>query len=569
MLTKRAYARHLGVTFGLVLTSGILAPSICRAHELKPECRTVGDMHIMFAAGTSERYKDDVVRHVIAAGGGAGPDYQIQGRWTVTATNPSTGATGNPITLTWSYVPDGTFIPNGGLGSGPNDFNARMNTLFGGNTALWQSKVAAVFQRWNDLLGTNYIGPVSDDGAALHTSPGLLGSRGDLRIAGRNLDGVNGVLAYNYFPNTGDMVMDTAESWQSGTNDYRFLRNTMMHEHGHGMGLAHVDPTNGTKLMEAFLNTNFDGPQNDDIQGGQFLYGDYKENDDTAGTAAVIGTVTNGQAVTNLSLNRSTDPDFFRVTIPEGFNLNVTATPVGATYLQGPQGGATSSRNSLSILNLRVSAYQTDGVTLIGSNDTGGLGQPEVLANIVRPASGEVIIKIDTATSLADIQRYTMTFNLVAASQVVQPNAFGVAPGVILAGGLPEIQTSNNAYLDCRPGVTLTSTQPPLVITASGVTSILGPTSLKLQVEAHASVATISRSLDMYNINTSNWEEVQPLTAMSTTDVLTEITINSNPGRFVDGSGLIQVRCSHKATGPVLVYPWVVNTDMINWVVTP
>ena len=34
-------------------------------------------------------------------------------RWTSTATNASTGTYGQPITLTWSLVPDGTPISNG------------------------------------------------------------------------------------------------------------------------------------------------------------------------------------------------------------------------------------------------------------------------------------------------------------------------------------------------------------------------------------------------------------------------------------------------------------------------
>jgi hypothetical protein len=129
-----------------------------------------------------------------------------------------------------------------------------MNSKFGGNTTLWQNQFRNSFARWSQVAGLRYT-EVSDDGAAFPNSAGsATAPRGDVRIGGRNLDGAGGVLAFNYFPNTGDMVIDTSENWQSSTNSYRFLRNVVMHEHGHGMGLLHVVPVTETKLMEPYLS---------------------------------------------------------------------------------------------------------------------------------------------------------------------------------------------------------------------------------------------------------------------------------------------------------------------------
>ena len=56
---------------------------------------------------------------------------------------------------------------------------------------------------------------------------GVLGTRGDVRIGGHLIDGNSNVLAYNFFPNHGEMIIDTGDSFYSGTtNNSRGLRNT-------------------------------------------------------------------------------------------------------------------------------------------------------------------------------------------------------------------------------------------------------------------------------------------------------------------------------------------------------
>ncbi|MCQ6458457.1 matrixin family metalloprotease, partial [Vibrio parahaemolyticus] len=88
--------------------------------------------------------------------------------------------------------------------------------------------------------------------------------RGDVRIGGHTIDGSSGTLAYNFFPNTSDMVIDTADSFYSVTTDNSLrLRNVIMHEAGHGLGISHVESNNGSFLMEPFINLGFDGPQFD------------------------------------------------------------------------------------------------------------------------------------------------------------------------------------------------------------------------------------------------------------------------------------------------------------------
>src|SRR5262249_25302566 len=48
-----------------------------------------------------------------AAAGLATPQYELASRWLTTATNSSFLSSGDPTTLTWSIVPDGTAVPGG------------------------------------------------------------------------------------------------------------------------------------------------------------------------------------------------------------------------------------------------------------------------------------------------------------------------------------------------------------------------------------------------------------------------------------------------------------------------
>jgi hypothetical protein len=310
-------------------------------------------LHLCFAPGTPEWYVDYISRLIF---GDFLPAYDAGGRWSSTSYG-STGSTGNPIQLRWSFVPDGTLVPGLSNDSAPSNLIASMNSKFGGNTTLWQNQFRNSFARWSQVAGLRYT-EVSDDGAAFPNNAGsATAPRGDVRIGGRSLDGINGVLAFNYLPNVGDMVIDTSEGWQSNTSSYRFLRNTVMHEHGHGIGLLHVVPITETKLMEPYLSLRFDGPQDDDIRGAHRYYGDPYEVNGTIATATPIDlTNTNLATLGFASLDRTGDVDFYRLIVPPSRRITITVTPVGGAYQVGGDDGSPpqSTIDTRAIQNLQL-----------------------------------------------------------------------------------------------------------------------------------------------------------------------------------------------------------------------
>jgi hypothetical protein len=330
--------------------------------------------------------------------------FQQTNRWSSTATDGGGLGQGDPTTLTYSFVPDGTFIPDIGVGTGNSNLFAMMRTIYGSGAGdasadpTWQAHYATVFGRWGELCGATYVLELNDDGSQLNTASGSLGVRGDLRMAAMPIDGNSGILAYNNFPQDGDMVLDGTDNFYDTTtgNSLRLI-NVLAHEHGHGMGQLHVCPIQETKLMEPFFSDNFAGPQHDDIQNASRHYGDPLEHNDTSGTATDLGILSNsGIGYTNLSIDDNSDVDYFEFTLSGPSDLTATVIPIGLTYTQGPQtqqcnGG--SSYNSLTIHDLSIEVLDTDGSTVLLTADSNGLGGSETAA--IPLAAGTYFVRVN------------------------------------------------------------------------------------------------------------------------------------------------------------------------------
>lgn len=334
--------------------------------------------------------------------------FQQTSRWNNTATDgPGSGGQGNPITITYSYVPDGT--PLSGSGATSSLFSW-LNGIYG-SPANWQPLFDQVFDRWEELTGVTYVYEINDDGATFGTTtnPGVLGVRGDVRIGAVPIDGNFGILAFNDFPNNGDMVFDSGDSFFNSTGlNSRRLRNVIAHEHGHGLGMLHVCPQNSTKLMEPSATTAFDGPQLDDILNGQRHYGDPLE---IGGDVTALGQVGfPGVSITEISIDDNSDVDWYTIDITGPSDVFITATPVGETYLQGTQTQACnngSSFNSRAIHDLSIALFDTDIVTLLAFADNNGLEGSEILTHQIQDP-GTYWVRV-SGSGTNNIQLYSFT----------------------------------------------------------------------------------------------------------------------------------------------------------------
>jgi serralysin len=368
-------------------------------------------------------------------GGENGDRFEIFTRWTSTASG-GTGLRGTPITLTYSFAPDGSLADNLFNQNRSSQLFSWLNGIYG-NPSTWQALFDSVFQDWSDVTGVTYIRELNDDGVEANTLPGQLGVRGDVRIFAVPLDGGFGVLAYNQFPNGGDMVFDAFDSFFNSTSsNSRRLRNVASHEHGHGLGFAHSCPQNATKLMEPSANINFDGPQRDDTLAGQRNYGDHFESNDNAAEATDRGDYSVGtfDLISNVTLDDGNDVDYYRINATEPIQLNITLQPDGGSFLTGPQNpnGSCSSgtlNNFDDNLDLSIEVLASDGSTSLGfANDTGLEGDEELSVDLLTP--GDYYIVIDSADTRNGIQRYRAFIDA--------DDAPFDGPSIAAVGSLPE-----------------------------------------------------------------------------------------------------------------------------------
>ncbi len=410
--------------------------------------------------------------------------YQLSNRWNGTALDPQGGGQGNPTTLTYSFAPDGTVIPSSTSLGEPavgSDLFATLNGIYG-SPAAWQPLFHQVFQRWGEVSGVTYIYEPSDDGAMFSSSNiGVSGVRGDIRIGGKPVDtdpdtGRNGsILAYNYFAPYGEMVIDTEDSNFTFTgNNSILLRNTVCHEHGHGLGFQHVCPVNGTKLMEPTLSTTFDGPRHDDIRAVQRQYGDPYEPDNSAAQATSIGelplgtttlgpvggaTVVNGSL---LSIDADGEQDWFKFTTAGPRRISVTVTPIGTSYDNAQQSGSScptgNAVNSLSIADLNFQIVNSNGVSVLATVAAKPAGNAESISGFTLAAAGTYYVRVYEGNAPGESQLYhlsidtqilagaPLTIDVPAPPTAAEPNEESTVTAIIDLGGDTLVSGSPRLY---------------------------------------------------------------------------------------------------------------------------
>ncbi len=332
----------------------------------------------------------------------------VQNGWTSTSSGPS--GLGRPAALTWSIVPDDTALPTG-LGEPVSNSNLiefldgiHHNGGSPGGDDLtgraWWHLFNSAFERWDELSGITFTYEPNDDGRRLGAFNGVLGTRGDHRIGGHSIDGQTSptFLAYNFFPNNADMVIDTDEinRWSNSTDNYLLFRNMVAHEVGHGIGLNHVEPVNQSKLMEPRISTRFDGPQLDDILGAHRLYGDANEDgsgNDFFTTATTLGTILKGQTLSIgtdatdpfvspeetdfVSIDDDSDVDYFSFSVEPNQLVSIWLTPMGPNYLEGSSVSNVRDFNAAAQSDLTLTLIDTNGTTVLDLADDEGLGMRE------------------------------------------------------------------------------------------------------------------------------------------------------------------------------------------------
>jgi hypothetical protein len=441
--------------------------------------------------------------------------FNLQSRWGTTALDGSGLSQGDFTTLTWSYVPDGTPIGNGGCrvpgeSTNPSNFIAFFNGIYGPptipgdfTTAPWHQLFVDMFDSWSAVSGLNFVYEPNDDGATVVTGgSGISGTRGDFRISGHPVDGNNNVLACNYFPENGDMIIDTSDNYFIN-NQTTGTTNVLTHEIGHGLGIFHVCPVEQTKLMEPFVSTAFIGPQEDDILAVNRFYGDVDGENDAPTNATVLGSDPNPfiYNVNQRSVDDDLDLDYYSFNISETTSADITLIPTGTTYLDGVQfsGGACSAGtnfNALTVSDLMFEILGPDGTSVLTTTDANGAGVAENSVTILAPGGPYYVRVMQQGAPVDNVQMYNLNVSLEEASCTTANVPANLQAGSITDSSVVLSWDAQSAVLyDLRyreVGTTVWTVEEDLISPSFEITSLNDITEYEVQVRAKCSVGPVS-----------------------------------------------------------------------------
>ncbi|MEQ1934691.1 MAG: IPT/TIG domain-containing protein, partial [Fimbriimonadaceae bacterium] len=150
---------------------------------------------------------------------------------------------------------------------------------------------------------------------------------------------------------------------------------------------------------------------------------------------------------------------------------------------------------------------------------------------------------------------------------IVAPSSFTVVTGTLLGGGLPELLTSNNAYLRVRPDFTGARFDPNTVVETTHPCSIASPASLIFTAEVNATAGPNDFKLQAFNNTSGLWEDLVTSTT-NTTDTTYSLTVSSSTSRFIS-AGAIKVRCWVRAQSINGSRSWEVQHDQVTVEIRP
>ncbi len=245
----------------------------------------------------------------------------------------------------------------------------------------------------------------------------VTGAFGDIRIGGENIDGTpGGALADNMFPDGGDMRIDTTRETNGSVGSYFStepgLRNLVLHESGHGVGLGHAEFLNNSAhaVMEGGIRTDIWGFQFDDVYALNRQYGDRNERgrgNDLPAYATTLGTINTGSSAAVgldaldsvvqqfdddfVGVDGTNDTDWFRFTVAGESFANIKLTPAGPSYTTVKQGSFNAAAQS----DLILQVYKASpSLTLLQTVDETGLGAAEEVGAQYLTTAGDYLVRV-------------------------------------------------------------------------------------------------------------------------------------------------------------------------------
>jgi hypothetical protein len=144
---------------------------------------------------------------------------------------------------------------------------------------------------------------------------------------------------------------------------------------------------------------------------------------------------------------------------------------------------------------------------------------------------------------------------------------FNILRGFQAGGDINSLATSDDQYLNIRAGLTLNSKEPPVWVELLGTSTTDSPIELSLTLEAKVNSINLNQVIEMFNYDTSSYEQIDSRLA-TTTDSVIQNSLTGDLSRFVGAGGAMKVRAGWKAQGILSLYPWQASLDQVFWTVS-
>ena len=234
-------------------------------------------------------------------------------------------------------------------------------------------------------------------------------------------------------------------------------------------------------------------------------------------------------------------------------DLSLKVTSPGGTVYWGNNGLLTGNWSTSGGSDNTIDTVENVFV----QNPESGTWAVEVIASEINEDA-----HVETGAVDAD---FALVVSGVSASRVVI-DGFNVLRGVQTAGDLEDVFESDDSYLKFKPGLTLNSSEPPVWIEFMGTLPGDNPAALTITLEARANTLGLNQTMEMFNYNSGLYELVKMQSASFNVDSISTVDVSANIPDYVQaGTGSVQARVGWRAAGPILIYPWTICIDQIDW----
>jgi hypothetical protein len=147
--------------------------------------------------------------------------------------------------------------------------------------------------------------------------------------------------------------------------------------------------------------------------------------------------------------------------------------------------------------------------------------------------------------------------------------SFDVLRGIQLGGDLADTKAADDLYLKFNSGFKVNSGEPQVWIEFESHLPSDSPAFLGVTLEGHASTVGLTQTIEMFNWNTGQYQQVDSVAASWNNDSIVTVDLTGNIPDYVQAeSGAVKTRMGWKQTGIVLSYPWTINIDQVAWSIT-